>query len=1779
MQMLHGLCRCDCVRESKKCSSILTLFEKQALLPNGSTLSSCDIANAYHFAGDSNAQLRQTQAMVRVLSIYGYHDLEMNFDLMPNVADFTPPEYVSMLTDDERAYLIDRMVRYANALREVEHIDVEQNVDALQPAEAALMVRVIEARHAVREAVSNIVDITQSVIARSFPFDPGGHCCSHISLHSLSQPNLSTVTRRRTVRRQFVDICSGQQSLAQYILLCDPTAEILSLDVISYRKALSELPSHLHSRIKYVEYDVVNLTLSELQRLVRTHLGCELSDVYGVHFSPCCKSYSSADGGWSDYRLPDGSPNPDARDHSGYPLPSRYEYACLWDRIVSVVLKTLDEFTTINPDAVITVENPTAMFRLHPSVVKLTSRSDGSWRLIEVDYCKAAHPRFDGDRVFTKKPTDFIIFGVRGAKFFSLPRCNHDCRYRFPDHTGRSKFHLRSIRIDRKSPLGQVKQLGSLRHAIPCALFHIIFEEHEQWLASRVGAASLVIMHAPMRERDVLVNLNLRSRRKLSEDVFPDAASQPTDPSAVSDSAAGGASKNSAASRRSAPIVDKGKKQVSGNLTREQRLYLLLHYRFGHASFKRLKSLLPYESIISKKNRVECPVCMSAKATAKPHVGRLLRMAYALGLVHFDIQGPFRVADLDGCRYNLVLVDDHTDFKWLYRLRSKDELGPTLRLWIAYLGVCPERFRHDGAGENLGANGMNSVTQICYERCIYPERTVPYNPEQLTRVERVNRVFLECARCLLLTTPGATIELHGYAFLHACYLDQFLGTSVDQCPYTRWYGQAPSAELLNSLRVWGSIVYFKHHEDRHKLDMPGHKGMFLGYSNVSDGVYIRDLDNKKKPVRITRDVLARSYNEQHHIVREPLAVTVDEFKLLEQEPSTPMDGESRDQPWESILFRNVSNVDENLHKYYRAYQSFAKDRRALLCKNPDLSPDSIESMVKKEWRTIQFDAAKRAKFERAADKLASEVQHALDVEAKTDTAPTRDSGGASGGDKRASDSMPSSASSKRAKLSGDTLAPARASARTTSSGSKSTSTSSVEAEVSSKQDKSGSSIDHIPCESCGGLDPSRGNAILVCDGCNKGFHQFCYKISVLPLDADDWLCHSCLQPGMRISVYFKRDKQWHDGIVTAQHAKAMGTDVAYDNGTRALEFLNAMRWRPIYERSVAPIVAHILETDSPLEEAQNIAIWLATTPKSLAHLKRFPKCLQDRWQKSRLKEFTSIIGKGAAEVVDRSEVPANAVVVPCTWVFRLKVDGSLKSRMCLLGNLMPKDDVVDISSPTPRLSSLRIVLTLAVKFDLCVQIVDIDTAFTYAQPGSTIYCSLPGGLYDDGRLEGKYLHLLRCLYGADTAPRMWHNLIHNWFISEDFSTNPHEPCLYQKWVDGVPIFVLVWVDDCTVISTAEHVKWLVESIAKVFNIKDLGPLGLNPDGSPSILLGMEFRRTSDEFQIRQDKLVDTLVAKAGTELNAIPHEKVPIRDVRLQPCDEDEHAKWKHKAYRSFLGIIGYLMLGSYVECAYAYKELARFNHCYGREHWETLMRLISYLKKAKVWHYLSLSKHGGLRLYAFCDSDWNGSDQCLSTTSWIVFLGNSPISWCSRMQRSTSRSTGEAEFLALSSCSQEALYLQMFVASLDIPTSTFEIFGNDRSRYEEEGVAKGVPAERYATAVKIWSDSKVALAQAKKPEHWIVDKLRHVRTAYFFFKSYVRRGKLELHSVPGTENPSNVGTKGFGAPGKTAANQQAEYFEGHALTCLGRPRLARFREAAAAAAAFVVDKLGAKSR
>jgi hypothetical protein len=64
---------------------------------------------------------------------------------------------------------------------------------------------------------------------------------------------------------------------------------------------------------------------------------------------------------------------------------------------------------------------------------------------------------------------------------------------------------------------------------------------------------------------------------------------------------------------------------------------------------------------------------------------------------------------------------------------------------------------------------------------------------------------------------------------------------------------------------------------------------------------------------------------------------------------------------------------------------------------------------------------------------------------------------------------------------------------------------------------------------------------------------------------------------------------------------------------------------------------------------------------------------------------------------------------------------------------------------------------------------------------------------------------------------------------------------------------------------------------------------------------------------------------------------------------------------------------------------------------------------------------------------------------------------------------------------------------------------------------------------VSIWSDSMNALQNSKK--EWVSDKLRHIKTAYHFFKQYVKWGDLRLGHVAGPENCADIFTKALARP------------------------------------------------
>ena len=536
------------------------------------------------------------------------------------------------------------------------------------------------------------------------------------------------------------------------------------------------------------------------------------------------------------------------------------------------------------------------------------------------------------------------------------------------------------------------------------------------------------------------------------------------------------------------------------------------------------------------------------------------------------------------------------------------------------------------------------------------------------------------------------------------------------------------------------------------------------------------------------------------------------------------------------------------------------------------------------------------------------------------------------------------------------------------------------------------------------------------------------------------------------------------------------------------------------------------------------------------------------------KEWKAILDKGAIRIVPLSDVPRYAVFTPTKWCYKIKSDGSLKSRLCILGNRMPETDF-ETSAPTPRMSSTRIFLKKVIEEDLECHILDLTAAFLNAPARGQTFLRLPPGRNKPGFAA----LLLKNLYGSTHAPRAWHNMLHNWFLKQGFAPNPHDPCIYTRSKNGNKMICMVHVDDIAYASTTNECDSFKKEIENDFKIDYLGKLGI--DKRARRYLGIQVERRTDRFILHNSDLIDKILATA--KKYTLPKEQVPMKDIRLSsedcPKTEDEKKRMASRPFRQLLGQVGFLCLTTRLDCSYGYKELSRFSNNHGDKHFQALLSLVGYIKETRDTHRMHIVRGGGMRMRAWCDADWNGDrDKHLSTTGWIVFLGNSPIAWCSRMQRCTAKSTAEAEYVSASSCVQEVVYLQMLLASIEHPTETVEVFSNEGSANDPGCVrrwrewARDHPDSNSGQA-DVYTDSTNALANASMPPGWLQETLRHIKTHFHFVKQFITDKSITLSHCISEDQRADIFTKGFGA--KSCApdnNQRSHVFRKHAKTCLG---------------------------
>ncbi|MBW0463109.1 hypothetical protein O181_002824 [Austropuccinia psidii MF-1] len=205
--------------------------------------------------------------------------------------------------------------------------------------------------------------------------------------------------------------------------------------------------------------------------------------------------------------------------------------------------------------------------------------------------------------------------------------------------------------------------------------------------------------------------------------------------------------------------------------------------------------------------------------------------------------------------------------------------------------------------------------------------------------------------------------------------------------------------------------------------------------------------------------------------------------------------------------------------------------------------------------------------------------------------------------------------------------------------------------------------------------------------------------------------------------------------------------------------------------------ANILTNSRRTKKSANFVEAIISDPKSFSQAIHHPDSKQ--WLAAIKNELSNM---KTHQVWSSHEQDKSIHPLTTTWVFKRKTDanGNLtkyKARLCVRGfNQREGIDYNDVFSPTGRLASLRLLLTLAHQHGFQVKQIDVQCAFLNGIPNKPLYIFHPDG-YNKG---SKILKLNKSLYGLKQSPRCWHNALNNALLQMGLVPTKTDPCLYYS---------------------------------------------------------------------------------------------------------------------------------------------------------------------------------------------------------------------------------------------------------------------------------------------------------------------------------------------------------------------------------------------------------------
>ncbi|GJW49417.1 retrovirus-related pol polyprotein from transposon TNT 1-94 [Tanacetum coccineum] len=365
-------------------------------------------------------------------------------------------------------------------------------------------------------------------------------------------------------------------------------------------------------------------------------------------------------------------------------------------------------------------------------------------------------------------------------------------------------------------------------------------------------------------------------------------------------------------------------------------------------------------------------------------------------------------------------------------------------------------------------------------------------------------------------------------------------------------------------------------------------------------------------------------------------------------------------------------------------------------------------------------------------------------------------------------------------------------------------------------------------------------------------------------------------------------------------------------------------------------------------------------------------------------------------------------------------------------------DFEESFTPVARIEAIYIFVENAANKNMMIFQTEVKTAFLNGELKKEVYVSQPEGFVDQDNLSHVY-KLKKDPYGLKQALRACYDMLSSFLISQHFS-----------------------------------------------KVQDVN------DGADVIFLGLQISQSPRGIFINQSKYASKIVKKYGL----LSTDSVDTPMVEKNKLDEDlQGTPVDATLYRGMIGSLMYLT-SSRPDLIYAVCLCARYQAKPTEKHLQAVKRIFRYLKgtiNMGLWY----SKDTDMSLTAYADADHAGcQDTRRSTSGSAQFLGDKLVSWSSKKQKCTAISSTEAEYIALSGCCAQILWM--------------------RSQLTDYGFQ--------FNKIPLYCDNKSAIALCcNNVQH---SRAKHIDVRYHFIKEQVENGVVELYFVRTEYQLADIFTK-----------------------------------------------------